>query len=82
MSRPTTARLADLERTHAWSFMTWCFPERHLVPDLDLLLAKTPATSTTSGEPAIPVTSAVTEVARRSAGAPTGPGTSPATGWR
>jgi integrase len=42
MARPTMARLADLQRTGAWSFLTWCFIEGHLVPDLDLLLAKTP----------------------------------------
>ena len=42
MSRPTPARLADLERTAAWSFLTWCFVEGHLRPDLDLLLARLP----------------------------------------
>jgi site-specific recombinase XerD len=42
MARPTPARLADLKRTGAWPFLTWCFVEVHLVPDLDLLLAKTP----------------------------------------
>ena len=42
MSRPTPARLADLKRTGAWPFLTWCFAEGHLTPDLDLLLAKTP----------------------------------------
>lgn len=42
MGRPTRARLADLARTRAWSFITWCFLEQVLVPDLDLLLAKTP----------------------------------------
>jgi integrase len=42
MARPTPARLADIKRTGAWSFLTWCFVEGHLVPDLDLLLAKTP----------------------------------------
>ena len=42
MGRPTRARLADLARSHAWSFITWCFLEQILVPDLDLLLAKTP----------------------------------------
>lgn len=42
MSRPTPARLADLTRTGAWSFLTWCFVEGHLRPDLDLLLAKLP----------------------------------------
>ena len=42
MQRPTPARLADLRRTRAWSFVTWCFLEGVLQPDLDLLLAKTP----------------------------------------
>jgi site-specific recombinase XerD len=42
MARPAPARLADIKRTGAWSFLTWCFVEGHLVPDLDLLLAKTP----------------------------------------
>jgi site-specific recombinase XerD len=42
MARPTPTRLADLKRTSAWSFLTWCFVEGHLVPDLDLLLAKNP----------------------------------------
>ena len=42
MTRPTPARLADLARTRAWSFLTWCFVEGHLRPDLDLLLAKNP----------------------------------------
>src|SRR6516165_12694960 len=42
MRRPTPARLADLKRTGAWPFLTWCFIEGHLLPDLDLLLAKTP----------------------------------------
>jgi hypothetical protein len=42
MARPTRARLADLARTRAWSFITWCFLEGVLTPDLDLLLAKTP----------------------------------------
>jgi hypothetical protein len=42
MQRPTTARLADLRRTRAWSFVTWCLVEGVVSPDLDLLLAKTP----------------------------------------
>ena len=42
MARPTTARLTDLHRTHAWSFVTWCFLEGVLAPDLDLLFAKMP----------------------------------------
>jgi hypothetical protein len=42
MTRPTPARLADLTRTGAWSFLAWCFVAGHLRPDLDLLLAKNP----------------------------------------
>lgn len=42
MARPTRARLADLRRGGAWPFLTWCFAEGHLRPDLDLLLAKAP----------------------------------------
>ena len=42
LSRPTPARLADLKRTRAWPFLSWCFAEGHLTPDLDLLLAKDP----------------------------------------
>jgi integrase len=42
MLRATPARLADLARSGAWSFITWCFLEGALTPDLDLLLAKTP----------------------------------------
>jgi hypothetical protein len=42
MRRPTVARLADLKRTGAWPFVSWCFAEGRLIPDLDLLLAKTP----------------------------------------
>ncbi len=42
LSRPTPARLADLKRTGAWPFLSWCFAEGHLTPDLDLLLAKDP----------------------------------------
>lgn len=42
MRRSTPARLADLKRTGAWPFLTWCFVEGHLAPDLDLLLAKNP----------------------------------------
>lgn len=42
MQRPAPARVADLKRTGAWPFLTWCFVEGHLVPDLDLLLAKAP----------------------------------------
>ena len=42
MSRPTPARLVDLRRTGAWPFLSWCFVEGHLRPDLDLLLARLP----------------------------------------
>ena len=42
MSRPTPARLADLRRTGGWPFLSWCFAEKRLRPDLDLLLAKLP----------------------------------------
>lgn len=42
MSRPTPARLTDLDRSGAWPFVTWCFVEGALTPDLDLVLAKTP----------------------------------------
>jgi integrase len=42
MGRPTPARLADLRRSRAWSFVSWCFLEGHLRPDLDLMVAKTP----------------------------------------
>jgi site-specific recombinase XerD len=42
MSRPTTARLTDIRRSGAWSFLTWCFLEGVIAPDLDLLLTKTP----------------------------------------
>jgi integrase len=40
MRRPTPARLADLHRADAWPFVTWCFTEDRLRPDLELLLAK------------------------------------------
>jgi len=40
MSQPTPARLADLHRTKAWPFLSWCFIEVHLRPDLELLLGK------------------------------------------
>ena len=40
MRRSTTARLADLQRLKAWPFLSWCFVQGHLVPDLELLLAK------------------------------------------
>ena len=41
MRRPTPARIAELERTGAWTYLTWCFCVGHLRPDLDLLAAKT-----------------------------------------
>lgn len=40
MRRSTAARLTDLQRLKAWPFVSWCFVHRHLVPDLELLLAK------------------------------------------
>ncbi|BBX96100.1 hypothetical protein [Mycobacterium lacus] len=40
MRRPTPARLTDLHRLKAWPFLSWCFVHRHLVPDVELLLAK------------------------------------------
>jgi integrase len=40
MRRPTPARLADLDRSHAWCFVSWCFLEGHLRPDLDLLIGR------------------------------------------
>jgi site-specific recombinase XerD len=42
MGRPTTARITDIRRSGAWSFLTWCFLESVIAPDLDLLLTKTP----------------------------------------
>jgi integrase len=42
MARPTPARLADLRRSGAWAFVSWCFLEGCLRPDLDLMVAKTP----------------------------------------
>jgi hypothetical protein len=39
MAKPTPARVADLGRTGAWLFVSWCFVEGHLCPDVDLLLA-------------------------------------------
>lgn len=40
MRRSTAARLRDLHRLKAWPFLSWCFVQGHLVPDLELLLAK------------------------------------------
>ena len=66
MARPTRARLADLARSHAWSFITWCFLEQVLVPDLDLLLAKTPGDLYIEwGQRHADDVARVTEVARR-----------------
>lgn len=66
MARPTAARSADLDRSDAWPFLTWCFVEEHLVPDLDLLLAKTPGDLYAAWAQRHPDDVArVTEVARR-----------------
>jgi len=40
MRRSTQARLGDLHRLKAWPFISWCFVQQHLVPDLELLLVK------------------------------------------
>ncbi len=40
MARPTLARLADVDRTGAWPFLTWAFVAGALAPDLDLLGAR------------------------------------------
>jgi hypothetical protein len=40
MGRPPPQRLVDLHRAKAWPFVSWCFVEGHLRPDLELLLAK------------------------------------------
>jgi integrase len=40
MTRPTSARLADLHRVKAWPFFTWLVVDGRLRPDLELLLAK------------------------------------------
>lgn len=40
MRRPLPARLADLHRTKAWPFLSWCLVEGRLRPDLELLLGK------------------------------------------
>ena len=59
-------RLADLARSHAWSFITWCFLEQVLVPDLDLLLAKTPGDLYAEwGQRHADDVARVTEIARR-----------------
>src|SRR5258706_476213 len=39
---PPPSGLAALKRPGAWPFLSWCFAEGHLTPDLDLLLAKDP----------------------------------------
>lgn len=41
MQRPTPARLVDVARSDAWPFLTWCFLTGAVVPDLDLLGART-----------------------------------------
>jgi len=40
MARPTAARLVDLQRSNCWPLLSWCVLEGHLIPDLELLLAK------------------------------------------
>lgn len=40
MTRPTSARLADLHRLNAWPLFTWLVVDGRLRPDLELLLAK------------------------------------------
>lgn len=40
MTRPTAVRLAELQRTKAWPFLSWLLVEQHVPADLELLLAK------------------------------------------
>jgi integrase len=40
MTRPTAVRLVDIRRADAWPFLTWCFANGHLRPDVDLLAAR------------------------------------------
>jgi hypothetical protein len=40
LGRPTTARLADLRRSHAWPLICWAWVNGRLPIDLDLMLAK------------------------------------------
>ena len=40
MARPTAARLADIQRSGAWPFLTWAFVSGALVADVDLLGAR------------------------------------------
>ena len=40
MARPTPTRLADIRRTGAWPFLSWCFVEHVVIVDVDLLGAK------------------------------------------
>src|SRR5207247_1572766 len=40
MDRPLQARLADLRRTKAWSFLSWAICDRQVNLDADLLVAK------------------------------------------
>ncbi|HEY5014550.1 MAG TPA: tyrosine-type recombinase/integrase [Acidimicrobiia bacterium] len=41
MDRSTSARLCDLARTGAWPLLTWMFATGVVVPDVDLLAART-----------------------------------------
>lgn len=41
-ARPTRTRVADIKRTRSWPFLAWCFIHRRVLPDLDLLVSKTP----------------------------------------
>ncbi len=41
MRRSTAARSVDLDRTKAWSFVTWCIIEGRIKADLDLLATRT-----------------------------------------
>jgi hypothetical protein len=81
MSRPTPARVADLKRTGAWLFLAWCFTEEHLIPDLDLLLAKNPGGLYRQWAARHPGdVQQVTEGRSGSGGARTGPAMFPAAG--
>lgn len=40
MTRPTAARLVDIRRADAWPFLTWCFANGYVRPDVDLLAAR------------------------------------------
>ena len=81
MRRPTPARLADLKRTGAWPFLSWCFAEGHLRPTWICCSPRLPVTFTGSGRPGIPATCSRSPKWRSgSGGARTGPGMSPAAG--